>query len=128
MSIRMSHAEQAMAWFTRSREGELSAEERRQFVDWLTESPVHVREYLDTTRIWGALQSEAVWPSGSREEFLNIVSETVQGTAMAPLNRGATALDAAQSSRAADLPARRPRRRLLYAIAASVMTLASATL
>lgn len=43
----------ASDWFVRTRDRELSRAERREFVRWLRESPVHVLEYLAIARLWG---------------------------------------------------------------------------
>ena len=39
--------------FVRARDGGLSHSERRELVQWLRESPVHVLEYLAIARLWG---------------------------------------------------------------------------
>jgi len=46
-----SQREAARAWFIANREHDLSAEQRREFLAWLQESPVHVREYLAYSKL-----------------------------------------------------------------------------
>lgn len=128
MNTNASTAEQAIAWFVRSREGELSAAERQQLVEWLIESPRNVREYLDTAKTWGALQSDISWPKDSREDLLRIVSEAAQSTDAVPLACAARVQETRPLHRTAYFPEKRFHRRLLYGMAASVLALMSISL
>ncbi|MBM0105847.1 FecR domain-containing protein [Steroidobacter sp. S1-65] len=44
--VRAWIATQAQTWFVLHREGQLTAAQRQQFVDWLCESPAHAQEYV----------------------------------------------------------------------------------
>jgi len=44
--VRALIATQAQMWFVLHREGELTAAQRQQFIDWLCESPAHAHEYV----------------------------------------------------------------------------------
>jgi transmembrane sensor len=79
---------QAVEWFARMRESELSVEDRARFEQWIAESPLHVREYLGAAELWGTMQASDGWPSESTEELLaqarataNVVSFPSQGVA-----------------------------------------------
>jgi transmembrane sensor len=128
MNTNVSAAEQAIAWFTRSRGEELSALESQQFVGWLIESPLHVREYLETAKVWGALQSAVIWPRDSREDFLQLVSEAAQRTNPVSLASAMRVQEAEPPRRSADSLKKRSRPRPLYAVAAGVLALTSAIL
>ncbi len=53
MSARITR--EAAQWHALQREGNLSAGQQAQFMEWLLTSPVHLREYLATGRIAGEL-------------------------------------------------------------------------
>lgn len=61
---------QAVEWFSRMRESELSSTERARFDLWIAESPVHVREYLGVAELWGTFQDTTQWSSQSTDELL----------------------------------------------------------
>lgn len=46
---------EAIAWFFRQRERELSADERDRFQEWLGASPEHAHEYAQLQAVWDAL-------------------------------------------------------------------------
>lgn len=48
-------AEEAAAWFVEFQGQAPGRSAKRRFVDWLTESPVHVEEYLAIAKVFGAL-------------------------------------------------------------------------
>jgi ferric-dicitrate binding protein FerR (iron transport regulator) len=48
---------QAINWFTRMREDDLTVADRKRFDEWLAESPVHMREYLQIVDVWGSLHA-----------------------------------------------------------------------
>src|SRR5882724_3991792 len=52
---------EAAEWWLRIESGELSREEREQFVDWLRESAVHVAEMLRMAEVHGALERFHDW-------------------------------------------------------------------
>jgi ferric-dicitrate binding protein FerR (iron transport regulator) len=52
----------------------LSTAERRQFSDWLAESPAHVREYLSAGEVSGALAQMSAWPEDSTQDLLELVA------------------------------------------------------
>ena len=47
----MAIAEQAAEWYLRHRDGSLDDEDQQAFQAWVSESPVHVKEYLGITRL-----------------------------------------------------------------------------
>lgn len=53
--------EQAAAWLLALRRGSLSPAERRDFVDWLRESPVHIAEMLCVSQVDQALEGFKGW-------------------------------------------------------------------
>lgn len=53
--------EQAAAWLLALRRGSLSPAERRDFVDWLRESPVHIAEMLRVSQVDQALEGFKGW-------------------------------------------------------------------
>ncbi len=56
-------AEEAAEWFNRLREHEEPPKPvRREFVEWLLESPVHVHEYLAITKLWADLEEVDAGP------------------------------------------------------------------
>lgn len=66
----MNAMEEATEWLTRAREKELTTDERKQLAAWLAESPLHIREYLETGQVWVALQSPDIRPSESKEQLI----------------------------------------------------------
>jgi transmembrane sensor len=60
-SRRARAAAEAAEWWVRIESGELSRDEREQFVDWLRESAVHVAEMLRMAEVHGALERFHDW-------------------------------------------------------------------
>lgn len=54
-------SDEAGEWLLRLQAGELSREQRAEFVDWLRESPVHVAEMLRMAGVHGALEHFERW-------------------------------------------------------------------
>jgi transmembrane sensor len=54
-------AEEAAEWVTRLDSGPLSPSERNEFLNWLRESPLHVSEMLQISRISSALSKFGQW-------------------------------------------------------------------
>ena len=85
-------AEEAAAWFARFREGgELPDRVRRDFVDWILESPVHVHEYLAIAELWGDVEGVCADGEFAIDDLLalgagdeNVVPLDVSGTDEAP--------------------------------------------
>jgi ferric-dicitrate binding protein FerR (iron transport regulator) len=50
-------SEQAADWLLRFRDGELSINDRHEYVRWLKQSPLHVREILELSALQGLLRS-----------------------------------------------------------------------
>ena len=48
---------EAAEWWATLREGGLSSKDRGRFVDWLCESPAHIREYLEVAALWEEMGS-----------------------------------------------------------------------
>jgi len=60
--------EEASDWIVRNREGDLGAQEKRLFDDWLRESPQHVRAYLEMSSIWENVPSlDPTWNPNADE-------------------------------------------------------------
>ena len=89
----MNPTQRASEWIALMREQEPTVQERQAFCDWLTESPAHMREYLEMARTWGYLNSPSVWPTDSKEEILERLQKS-QG-------RNVVSLMAAPSAKAA---------------------------
>lgn len=53
---RQAIAEEAAEWFVQMQEKPPARSTKKRFVAWLTESPVHVEEYLGIAQVFGALQ------------------------------------------------------------------------
>ncbi|MGE0113270.1 MAG: FecR domain-containing protein [Steroidobacteraceae bacterium] len=79
----MKTAEEAVDWFNRLRDQDLSDEDRKRFSAWLAESPVHVREYLDVAEVWAMLHSSAVWPKQSSTELIEAIRSTKEANVVA---------------------------------------------
>jgi transmembrane sensor len=54
-------AEEAGEWLLRLQRGDLSKEQRAQFVDWLREAPVHVMEMLRVSQVDAVLREFGGW-------------------------------------------------------------------
>src|SRR4051812_44584355 len=68
---------EAAEWWLRIESGELSREEREQFVDWLRESAVHVAEMLRMAEVHGALERFHDWariPTDDAQAATNVVA------------------------------------------------------
>jgi transmembrane sensor len=77
----------AAEWFERQREGGLSAVERQAFAQWLSESPVHIREYLAVTETWGAMRAGSPWPEESAEQLIAAARASNTVTQLPPQRR-----------------------------------------
>lgn len=58
---RLKAAEQAAGWLLVLQSGQLSRQERAEFVDWLRESPLHIAEMLRACRLHRDLSEFARW-------------------------------------------------------------------
>ena len=70
---------EAAEWWVRIESGELSREEREQFVDWLRESALHVAEMLRMAEVHGALERFHDWmriPTDDGQASSNVVPFT----------------------------------------------------
>jgi transmembrane sensor len=63
----MSIAEQAAEWYLRHREGSLDEDGRQAFQMWVSESPVHVEEYLGVARLIALLPDAGQDPAFEAE-------------------------------------------------------------
>jgi len=54
-------AEEAGEWLLRLQRGDLSKEQRAEFVDWLREAPVHVTEMLRVSQVDAVLREFGGW-------------------------------------------------------------------
>ena len=110
---------EAAEWWVRIESGELSREEREQFVDWLRESALHVAEMLRMAEVHGVLERFHDWiriPTEDGQASSNVV-------AFAPPAETSERVVQSQSSTAA--PPGRVRRRWIagVALAATVAVL-----
>ncbi len=68
---------EAAEWWVRIASGEMSREEREQFVDWLRESALHVAEMLRMAEVHGALERFSDWariPTDDAQVPSNVVT------------------------------------------------------
>jgi transmembrane sensor len=80
---------EAAEWWVRIESGELSREEREQFVDWLRESAVHVAEMLRMAEVHNALERFHDWVR-VRTDDVQATTNVVEFTSSAePLKRPA---------------------------------------
>jgi transmembrane sensor len=104
-------AEEAAEWWV-VLQGEVSRAQREQYVDWLRESSVHIAEMLHVAQVHGALEQFSRWPGipidGSREEGDNIVALP-------------TTVALRNSETRSGAQARRPRKRLVWTMAAALL-------
>ena len=84
----ISIPDQAAHWSVVMREGEASAAEKREFVDWVTQAPEHVEASLRVARVRVAVsRSDLRWPETSVEQLVREASET-SGENVFPLHPG----------------------------------------
>lgn len=109
----------AAEWFIVMREPGVSEADRAAFAAWLQASPVHVRAYLDVTRLWGdAAQLDPELPV---EEDSDLAAANVLPLReAAPPRKDAAALGGEPAS----VALQRKARRRPYAVAASIALLA----
>lgn len=76
-------SEVAAEWFVRLKDGDLTATERREYLEWLKKSPEHIAEMLQISRTYGAVrgafrgvQSESLI---SPEQANNIINLATRG-------------------------------------------------
>jgi transmembrane sensor len=69
-AARMAIAEEAAEWYLRHREGPLAEVERQAFQTWMSESPVHVEEYLGVTRLIALLPEAGQDPDFAVEKLV----------------------------------------------------------
>ena len=121
---------EAAEWWATLRDGELSRKDRERFVDWLCESPAHIREYLEVAALWeetGSLEAlENTDPQALLQQAQahdNVVSLETTATPPAPDEAGDTASAAAanQAARAGGRARGSKARLLLLAGTASVV-------
>ena len=92
-SRRARAAAEAAEWWVRIESGELSREEREQFVDWLRESAVHVAEMLRMAEVHGALERFHEWVRVPTDDHVraptNVIpfASTVEPSDEAPQSR-----------------------------------------
>ncbi len=61
-------SEEAAHWFVRLKDDDLSATERRQYLEWLKQAPAHVAEMLRVTGVYGALRGARLKQSITLED------------------------------------------------------------
>jgi transmembrane sensor len=107
-------ADEAIDWFIRTREGDLTAADRKCFDQWLAESPVHVREYLRITDLWGGLHVQEQWPAETSAQLLAAI-------------RNASEMSVARLPQETGGKPSRPslRQRFLFALAAGLLCVAA---
>lgn len=109
----------AAEWFIIMREPVVSEADRAAFAEWLQASPVHVRAYLDVTRLWGdAAQLDPELPVA--EDFELAATNVLPMREVAqPRKDAASGRDELTSMASQRKTGRRP-----YAVAASIALLA----
>ena len=115
--------QQAARWWVLQRSGELAQREQAEFLDWLRQSPVHVRAYLEVATADRELREAARACPDSAEDLL------VHGTSVATLvSLPPMAMPVAESHALEATHPRRLRRRFLVAAGlALVLTVAFST-
>ncbi|HEY2675676.1 MAG TPA: FecR domain-containing protein [Steroidobacteraceae bacterium] len=89
MSIRRARVremitEEAADWFVANRE-DLDEAQRRQFLSWLKESPVHIEEYLEVAQITNDLPAAASSSDFSLEALLERARTENDGQVVSPI-------------------------------------------
>lgn len=78
---------QAADWVVQLRAPDRPASCEREFAEWLSASPLHVREYLRAIEVWESLADIGIDAGGSRNELVN--AATASGLVEFPLQAGA---------------------------------------
>lgn len=121
---------EAVEWWTTFRDGAPSRTDRRRFADWLSESPAHVREYLEVAALWEEMGRLKALEQVDLEALLeraqatdNVVSlETASAAPLAiAAATDAAAPGSAQSARAGGQRRRGKAKLLLFAGTACVV-------
>ncbi len=126
--------EEATDWIVKNREGGLDAQQKRQFDDWLRQSPEHVRAYLEMSTVWegvssldpGSNAAAETLIAGAREQD-NVIPWDVR-TSASSVGSGASSVmeqpaGSCDGPRVARRPWTRNRAGPLTALAASVLGL-----
>ena len=108
--------QEASEWFQRVRLQTLSVTERAQFVAWLAESPVHVREYLGVAAVWGALNTLDSWPTESPQELI-AAAKAADANNVITLDNQSTRTDAGSLSSQTPSPNLVPKRSTIRPLA-----------
>lgn len=56
---------EASEWFLLMRVGDISATQKREFMEWLRQSPIHVQEYLGVAETWTLVAGSKAWPEAA---------------------------------------------------------------
>lgn len=78
---------QAADWVVQLRAPDRPANCEREFAEWLSASPLHVREYLRAIEVWESLADTGIDAGSSRNELVN--AATASGLVEFPLQGGA---------------------------------------
>jgi transmembrane sensor len=114
--------DEAGAWFVEFRTGNPTARAREDFMQWLRRSPEHIRAYLDISRHYVHLPGTANVSLQEADRLLQKArSRLVDG--VVPIEEGRTSL-----SEILARPRRPSRRSLTFAVAATLLILAGATI
>lgn len=91
--------ERASEWFIEMRDPSVTRGQRAQFVEWLQESPLHVRAYLEIAEVWGVAAQLA---PDLRIDEITVQAPDFESRVLAlPVSRGGTARSAAIGKSAA---------------------------
>jgi transmembrane sensor len=110
--------EEASDWLVKNREGELGPQEKKRFDAWLRESPQHLSAYLEMSAIWENVSALDLSQSPSPDELTARVRAEAN---VFPLDLERSEHDARDNSHD------HRGRRALYALAASILLILTAT-
>jgi transmembrane sensor len=108
----LSVPEQAARWWRVMRDDEPSPAEKREFSEWVTQSPKHIEEMLRMARVHKALSSQDVhWPADDAETLIRKAKASSEATVV-PLSRAGSPQPELK---------RRPAKVLAFGLAAAVL-------
>ena len=81
-----SVSDEAIAWFTRLRSGDATADDRRQFETWRMCNPIHAQEFDKVSALWNDLDGLEAWADTVGIESIGSAErKTVSHTPVSPL-------------------------------------------
>src|SRR5262249_34260667 len=112
--------QEACDWFVDFRSGEVDAQERKRFAEWIRKSPEHLRAYLEITEIWQDAELVQTTDADSVEQLLAAASQERRN--VVSLTGDAAMPQAAAHPRESSAPRRKPFTRRYVALAACVLS------